>query len=63
MAPLNFLMRTQMKSMKTEGPARTILLQMLEATGQTLSWQLFCTPGAARSCALNLHPVNSTASQ
>jgi hypothetical protein len=63
MAPLNLLMRTGIKGMKTEGRARTILLQMLEATGQSLSWQLFCLPGAARFCALNLHPVKATASQ
>jgi hypothetical protein len=65
MAPLNLLLRTEIKGREAKGPARTILLQILEETGQTLSWQLFCMPGAPgepRTCALNLHPVKSTES-
>jgi hypothetical protein len=61
-APLNLLMQTHDYASVTNAPARTVLMRMLEGTGQNLSWQVFCSPGPVRDCALNVHAVKKAAS-
>jgi hypothetical protein len=60
--PLNLLSRTRVQGTATKGTARTVLLDVLQATDRRLSWQLFCSP-EPRVCALNVHAVERDAPQ
>jgi hypothetical protein len=56
--PLNLLMQTRVQGVATDGTARKILFDALQATGRKLSWRLLCDP-APGDCALNVRIVEA----
>lgn len=48
--PISLLMQTKLRSSAKDESARDVLLRALAATGNKLSWQLFCDPGATKMC-------------
>ena len=55
--PINLLMQVRVQDGATNESARGVLLRLLEATRQNLSWALLCDPGALRQCSVNIYPV------
>ena len=57
LAPLNLLRSTRVRSGAQNENARDVIVRTLAATTNSMSWQLFCDPGALKLCALNVHLV------
>jgi hypothetical protein len=56
--PLNVLYRSRTNIGSVGQPARTVLLGVLEATGEKMSWRMLCTAGAeTMPCYLNIRVV------
>jgi hypothetical protein len=55
--PINLMMQVRVQGGARNEHARTVLLRTFNATGRTLSWALFCSPGLTPECALNIHVV------
>lgn len=55
--PLNILANETVTVDATAQPAREVLLQVLNASGKRLSWQIFCSPGESNPCYLNVYQI------
>jgi len=55
--PVRLLAQATISPPRRSEQAAEAILRILEATGHTLSWQLFCDPGVSGVCALNIHQV------
>jgi hypothetical protein len=55
--PENMLRQKRVSFGTTNQRARDVLVQVLAATGENLSWRLQCDPGSTKFCFFSIHSV------